>query len=130
MHAGLTGLYWLYSFNIDYTFDFRDDRRIFSCEIQGPAAYNIRGKTNKGLDVCKAPIIGELLKGLSKEKSPGPAAYHRVDSDKWVYRKWPSYTMREKTKTLKSSIETGNEHSFKFRPILSKTYVPLSGITR
>ena len=90
-------------------FIFRDDApegKKFSCG-PGPAPYDIRKKTNKGEDVCHAPVIGELLEGIPKVTSPGPAKYHRGSGDKCVYRKSPAYTMRIKTKPLKKTVQTG-----------------------
>ncbi|CAL1279794.1 unnamed protein product [Larinioides sclopetarius] len=68
-------------------------RQYYSC-APGSATYDTRRLTNKGKDVCHAPIIGEKSKGLVPFMSPGPAAYHRGESDGSVYKNAPAYTMQ------------------------------------
>ncbi|XP_055938043.1 outer dense fiber protein 3-like [Argiope bruennichi] len=71
----------------------RDMRHFYSC-APGSAKYDTRTLTNKGKDVCHAPKIGEKIKGMKPFESPGPAKYHRGDSDGIVFSRAPAYTMQ------------------------------------
>ncbi|GFT09636.1 outer dense fiber protein 3 [Trichonephila clavipes] len=70
----------------------KDLRQYYPCG-PGAATYDTRKLTNKGIDECHAPKIGEKFKKLTTFMPPGPATYHRGDSDKFAYRKSPAYSM-------------------------------------
>lgn len=85
---------------------FRDSRQSFAIG-PGPAAYDVRKITNKGGDVCHAPVLGQKIEGLVTFRSPGPAAYNTEKCNKYAFRKSPSYTMRPRTQPLKGFVPPG-----------------------
>ncbi|GFY76703.1 outer dense fiber protein 3 [Trichonephila inaurata madagascariensis] len=70
----------------------RDLRQYHPCG-PGAATYDTRKLTNKGIDECHAPKIGEKFKKLTTFMPPGPTTYNRGDSDKFAYPKSPAYSM-------------------------------------